>query len=94
MGVDSLIVEHSAGKTDGDGDEIVAPVQSEVLATLAAFEILYPFEFRLADLNNVEDGNMTHASLAMHYEIPEFAVAHVLHPDYMVMATEQWEKLK
>jgi hypothetical protein len=51
------------------------PVQSEYLAEIAAYEVLYPHEFRAHDRSELASGARTLKSLANHYDVPVFVVS-------------------
>jgi hypothetical protein len=83
--IEELIREHAFGGLEVAREEI----QSETLAEVAAIELLYPFEFRAADLASQE----SLSALSVRYQIPEYAIGRALAPSYMKLATELWTKV-
>ena len=49
--------------------------QSEAFAAIAAVEMVYPFEFRNPDAAQIKSKKTTIKQIALHFEIPEFAVS-------------------
>lgn len=80
--IEELIRDHSFEQLKPAREEI----QSEHLAEVAAFELLYPMEFRQGDI----DKGVAFSKLAAEYEIPEYVVERVLDPGYMKMARALW----
>lgn len=89
--IDQLLIESALGTEDNEGT-VDNEVQSEVLAEIAAIEILYPYEFREADVRALNDETTTYVKLAMYYEIPEFVVSQALHPQYLQLCQKMWDK--
>ncbi|WP_417489453.1 ImmA/IrrE family metallo-endopeptidase [Maricaulis sp.] len=57
-----------------DHEAAAAAVQSELLAQMAAVELLVPWEFREADKHAVTTGKLTKRNLASHYGVPEVVI--------------------
>ncbi|RUT34525.1 hypothetical protein EMQ25_00750 [Arsenicitalea aurantiaca] len=64
-------------------------IQSEALAELAAFELLYPMEFRARDIAH----SLPLGSLAAHYQVPNYVIERCLEPGYMKMARATWNEI-
>jgi hypothetical protein len=57
-----------------------SPVQSEMLAEIAAMEFLFPYGERVS---HVANGNLDFANIAEHYKIPQFFVERYLSVEWM-----------
>lgn len=90
--IENMIVEFTLA-AQGNHKEADNEVQSEILAELAALEILYPHEFREADNAALAAGTTTIPKLALDYEIPEFAVSRALSATHMKLCKEIWGAL-
>ncbi|MCO6386689.1 hypothetical protein [Aliihoeflea sp. 40Bstr573] len=64
-------------------------IQSEVLAELVAIEILYPMEFRQAD---IESGRLP-SDLAKDYGVPPYVIERALSQGHMKMARALWHEI-
>jgi Zn-dependent peptidase ImmA (M78 family) len=64
--------------------------QSEMLAEIAAIEVLYPAEFRVSDKSDLASGKTTLIKLSLHYEIPVFVVDKALQPWYVALSEKVW----
>ncbi len=67
-----------------------AETQSEVLAEIAAIELLYPYSARKADIPRVNSQDLTLAAIAAHHAIPISIVAKALATDYQRIADQLW----
>ena len=76
------------------GDPFAGFVQSEVVAEIAALEVLYPLRFRSADLKKLHDKDTTRAALGVIYEIPSQYVATALNDDYLGLQIKALEELR
>lgn len=65
--------------------------QSEMLAEIAATELLYPFDHRQIDRKKVENGETTIGKIANHYKIPQFIVSRGLGDNHHEIAEFMWE---
>jgi hypothetical protein len=65
--------------------------QSEKLAEIAAAELMYPFEYRGADLQAIEARKTTLKAIAIHFHVPEYVIGTSLHPNRMQIAQLGWE---
>jgi Zn-dependent peptidase ImmA (M78 family) len=79
--------------TKNNGNEKSNDVDSEWLAEFAAREILYPYPMRKNDIELLKSNKQTQTSLALHYEIPEYAIGVVLQEHYMTGVSAVWEEL-
>lgn len=83
--IEELIRDHSFEAMKPAREEI----QSEVLAELAAFELLYPMEFRLADTDAVT----SYSVLAVQYAVPDYVIERCLSSGYMKVARATWNEV-
>lgn len=67
--------------SNGDADN--PPMQSELIAEVTAFEILYPLQLRSADKKALDAGTTTIKKLGIKYGLPENFVDTALSPDYL-----------
>jgi hypothetical protein len=54
------------------------PLQSELLAVLAAIELMYPFEFREADIEKLNQNQTSITKIALTHEAPEHCIEDAL----------------
>jgi hypothetical protein len=54
------------------------PLQSELLAVLAAIELMYPFEFRATDIDKLNHNLTSIAKIALTHESPEHCIEDAL----------------
>jgi hypothetical protein len=54
------------------------PLQSESLAEIGAIELMYPFEYREADLKKLQAGATTIEAIALEHEAPSYAIEQAL----------------
>lgn len=64
-------------------------IQSEALAEVAAIELLYPMEFRIADIKN----GTPKTELSAIYEVPLYVVDRALSESYMKLARLTWSEV-
>ena len=83
--IEELIRDHSFEAMKPAKDEI----QSEVLAELAAFELLYPMEFRSDDSSK----QTSYSVLAVQYAVPDYVIERCLSPGYMKVARATWNEV-
>lgn len=86
-------VEFSIAVNSEGADECDAPrasLQSEALATLVCIELLYPFELRIQDAEDLRDGKASISSLAEYYRLPQAIVERALHTDNLSRAGAAW----
>jgi len=83
--IEELIRNHSFEAMKPAKEEI----QSEVLAELAAFELLYPMEFRAGDM----DRGVGISVLAVEYEVPDYVIERCLDPGYLRVARATWNEV-
>lgn len=77
--ISNLLREWEMCLNDGVGHaDPVNPLQSEYLAEIGAIELLYPFEFREADLVKLASGETTIAKIALEHEAPAYAIEQAL----------------
>lgn len=79
--LDKLVREGHIGVISQNGDD--APAQSELIAEVAAMELLYPIQCRVTDVKMLVDGTTTQQKLALHYGVPVNFVDTALSPDYL-----------
>jgi hypothetical protein len=80
--LEAMVLEGALG-SEGESNGSTDPeVESEYLAEFAAFEILYPAEFRPQDMKSLAEGSETQTSLSVHYDIPTYVVGVVLSERY------------
>lgn len=64
-------------------DLVGDPAQSEVLAEIAALEVLYPYQFREADVRALGDKEINRIQIAHRYGIPNRYAATAIDPAYL-----------
>jgi len=81
--LEKLVLEGHIGILSGNGDE--APAQSELVAEIAAIEVIYPVDRRHADRNALasEDSEITMSQLGLRYEAPGPIVSTALNEEYL-----------
>ncbi len=65
--------------------------QSEKMAEIAAIELMYPYEFRAADIKALAEQKTTLKALALHFHVPEYVIGSALHPARMHIADLGWQ---
>lgn len=74
-----LLREWELSKNNGDGHTDPAnPLQSEFLAEIAAVELIYPFEFRDADIAKIAANETSVTRIALEHEAPAYAIDQAL----------------
>ena len=77
--ISNLLREWEMCLDDGVGTTAPTnPLQSEYLAEIGAIELLYPFEYREADLQKLGNGETTIAKIALEHEAPAYAIEQAL----------------
>ncbi|TBZ94474.1 hypothetical protein [Rhizobium leguminosarum] len=77
-----------------DGEEAAKVSQSEMLAEIAAIELLYPFEYRDGDLKKLAAQHTTIAKIADQHGIPGVMVGRALEEHYHAnVASMLWTEL-
>ena len=78
------------GHDNKDRAMAAIPAQSERLAIIAATELMYPHNFRAADLKDFEAGKTTIAKIALHFHVPDYIIGSALHPGHIKLANMGW----
>ena len=78
--LEKLVLEGHIGVVSGNGDE--PPAQSELVAEIAAIEVIYPRQLRAADVSALESGATTFAALEVKYEAPAPILSTALNAGY------------
>ena len=77
--ISNLMREWELWRNDGVGHKEPADsLQSEFLAEIGAIELMYPFEYREADLAKLAAGTTTIAKIALEHEAPAYAIEQAL----------------
>jgi hypothetical protein len=77
--ITNLMKEWEMCADGGDGHKNPAnPLQSEALAEIGAIELMYPFEFREADIAKLAAGTTTIEAIALEHEAPSYAIEQAL----------------
>jgi hypothetical protein len=90
--ISGLLMEWTLQKHNGVGHEQPSDsLQSEILAEIAAIELMYPSEFRDADIEKLELGQTTVTQISLEHELPAYSVEQALrhHP----MLKEHWQSI-
>lgn len=90
--LDKLVREGHIGVISQNGD--AAPAQSELIAEVAAMELLYPIQNRLGDLSSLLEGKVTQQKLALHYGIPVNFVDTAFSKGYLEVIKKAFEERK
>jgi hypothetical protein len=69
-------------------------IQSEILAMIAAIEILYPYAWRLDDAARRAAGEVTTEKLALEYNLPAAVVFRALHPEHLHTCERLWNEVR
>ena len=64
-----LVGENGTGHTDPSD-----PLQSEMLAEIAAIEMMYPREYRASDIGKIKAKETTLKKIAMQHDVPPYAI--------------------
>lgn len=92
-GVDTirdLMLEYSI-ESDEEANRLA---QSEVLAEIAAIELMYPHQDQIADIDRLSKNETTLAKIANEHKIPDFIVSRALTDWYQKMSASVWDHLK
>lgn len=77
--ISNLLREWELCQADGVGLQSPADsLQSEYLAEIGAIELMYPFEYREADVQKLANGETTIAKIALEHEAPAYAIEQAL----------------
>lgn len=81
--LEKLVLEGHIGIISGDGDS--PPAQSELVAEIAAIEVIYPISLRRADADaiNDEESDTTPSKIGLKYEAPSPIVSTALNMEYL-----------
>ena len=81
--LEKLVLEGHIGVLSGDGD--TPPAQSELVAEVAAIEVIYPGALRDEDLARIQDPNSetTMSKIGLLYEAPRPVIGTALNLDYL-----------
>lgn len=79
--LEKLVLEGHIGVFSGNGDD--PPAQSELVAEIAAIEVIYPADRRAADSAALERGEATMAALQVRYEAPAAIIGTALNLGYL-----------
>ena len=81
--LEKLVLEGHIGIISGDGDS--PPAQSELVAEIAAIEVIYPIGLRRADSDAIEDehSDITPSKVGLKYEAPGPIVSTALNLEYL-----------
>jgi Zn-dependent peptidase ImmA (M78 family) len=93
-GVNTLSELFIEMQLNGTSETVAAnPAQSEVLAEIAAIEVLYPFEFRDKDKTELAAGATSLSKLSLYYHLPTYVISKALSPWYHNIASQMWHEL-
>ena len=86
--LEKLVLEGHIGVISGDGD--TPPAQSELVAEVAAIEVIYPVVLRRADSEEIHnpDSDITMSKIGLKYEAPSPIVSTALNDDYLRFIVE------
>ena len=77
--IESLLTEWRLVSENGRGHESPPKaLQSEMLAEIAAIELLYPAEYRNSDIEKLKTGETTLDKIALEHEVPAFIIENAL----------------
>ena len=81
--LEKLVLEGHIGVISGDGD--APPAQSELVAEIAAIEVIYPIGLRRADSDAIDDelSDVTPSKLGLKYEAPGPVISTALNKEYL-----------
>jgi Zn-dependent peptidase ImmA (M78 family) len=71
-----------------------ATSQSETLAELAAIELMYPWECRMADLKKLANGETTEIKIALEQRMPPAMVSRALSPAFQRISSLLWSDVQ
>jgi Zn-dependent peptidase ImmA (M78 family) len=88
--IEKLVIEYQIN----NDQEAEITTQSEMFAEIAAIEIMYPFQYRIVDLEELKKQNTTIVKIASHYGLPAFMVSRALSDSYHEgIAKKLWESV-
>jgi IrrE N-terminal-like domain len=95
QGVDTisgLLMEWKLQQANGVGHtHPTDPLQSEILAEIAAVEFMYPAEYRATDIAKLAESSTTIARISLEHELPAYQVeTAIIHHE---MLAEHWNKI-
>jgi len=81
--LEKLVLEGHIGVISGNGDE--PPAQSELVAEVAAIEVIYPVGLRTNDSKQIQDpdSEITMAKVGLRYEAPGPIISTALNDEYL-----------
>lgn len=90
--LEKLVLEGHIGVISGDGDS--PPAQSELVAEIAAIEVIYPISLRKEDADAIEDeeSDITPSKLGLKYEAPGPIVSTALNKEYLQFIVDALSK--
>lgn len=90
--IKDLLTEWELIEKNGDGHENPEkPLASEILAEIAAVEIMYPQKYREADQLKLANGETSIAQIALEHKIPPFVVETAL--DHQDILADVWKAI-
>ncbi|MBZ9808108.1 hypothetical protein [Mesorhizobium sp. ESP-6-2] len=87
--IQDLLIEFEV--TNGEAPH--QATQSEVLAEIAAIEVLYPYECRGIDLQRLARGETTLVKIATYHRVPATVVSRALADQYHQLITGLWGQI-
>ncbi|MBR1198796.1 hypothetical protein JQ574_22630 [Bradyrhizobium sp. AUGA SZCCT0158] len=91
MLLEDFLDEHETEETAKARKLAAASAQSEKLAVIAATELMYPHEYREADVRSIAEGKTTLKAIALHFHVPVYVVGSAHHPGRMELARKGWQ---
>ena len=88
--LDQLVRDGHIGIVSNNGDG--SPAQSELIAEVAAIELLYPIQCRLGDIQELTSGAVTQGRLAQRYGIPVNFVDTAFSDGYLSVIKDAFEQ--
>lgn len=85
--IEAMVLQPAEGEAPND-------LTSDMWCRYAAIELLYPYEARMADLDQVSQGRQSIFSLSQYYEIPEHVIEMAISDTYMEISREAWRKTR
>jgi len=81
--LEKLVLEGHIGVISGNGDD--PPAQSELVAEVAAIEVIYPIGLRRADSEEIQnpDSEITMSKIGLKYEAPGPIISTALNLEYL-----------
>lgn len=90
MLLEDLLDQHETEETAKARKLAAVTAQSERLAVVAATELMYPHEYRAADVHAIAHGKTTLKAIALHFHVPVYVVGSALHPGRIELANLGW----